>query len=254
MTQAYNLGQLANKVNSSGQLNPATGLSSQVPVANGGTGLATLTANNVILGNGTSAVQFVAPGTAGNALVSNGTTWVAGSPNLAGSLIGYQIFTANGTYTKATNNPGFVIVYVVGGGGGESATGGTGGTTSFGAFCSATGGYGGSSNSSRPGGTGTGGDINSVGGGGLVVTGVAGTTNYIQGGLGAFALGYGNGPKANTSGGKTYVTLFVGGGGGGAIKKILGSALASTETVTIGAVGTNGSTSTAGICIVWEYQ
>lgn len=50
-------------------------------VAHGGTGLTSLTANNVILGNGTSAVQVVAPGTSGNALVSNGSTWVSGSPN-----------------------------------------------------------------------------------------------------------------------------------------------------------------------------
>ena len=45
------------------------------PVANGGTGSATLTANNVLLGNGTSALQVVAPGTTGNVLTSNGTTW-----------------------------------------------------------------------------------------------------------------------------------------------------------------------------------
>jgi hypothetical protein len=55
------------------------GLTTQVtgtlPVGNGGTGATTLTSNNVILGNGTSAVQFVAPGTAGNVLKSNGTTW-----------------------------------------------------------------------------------------------------------------------------------------------------------------------------------
>ena len=44
-------------------------------VASGGTGLATLTANNVLLGNGASAPTFVAPGTAGNLLTSNGTTW-----------------------------------------------------------------------------------------------------------------------------------------------------------------------------------
>lgn len=46
-------------------------------VARGGTGAATLDANNVILGNGTSAVQFVAPGTSSNVLTSNGTTWVS---------------------------------------------------------------------------------------------------------------------------------------------------------------------------------
>ena len=46
-------------------------------VASGGTGLATLTANNVLLGNGTNAVQFVAPGSTGNVLTSNGSTWTS---------------------------------------------------------------------------------------------------------------------------------------------------------------------------------
>lgn len=46
-----------------------------VTVAQGGTGLGTLTANNVILGNGTGAPNFVAPGASGNLLQSNGTTW-----------------------------------------------------------------------------------------------------------------------------------------------------------------------------------
>lgn len=52
-------------------------LGSALPIASGGTGATTLTANNVILGNGTSAVQFVAPGTTGNVLTSNGTTWTS---------------------------------------------------------------------------------------------------------------------------------------------------------------------------------
>lgn len=56
-----------------------TGITGTLPVANGGTGLAALTANNVLLGNGTSAPQFVAPGSSGNVLTSNGTTW-ASSP------------------------------------------------------------------------------------------------------------------------------------------------------------------------------
>ena len=46
-------------------------------VARGGTGANTLTANAVVLGNGTSAVQTVAPGASGNLLVSNGTTWTS---------------------------------------------------------------------------------------------------------------------------------------------------------------------------------
>jgi hypothetical protein len=54
-----------------------TGITGTLPVANGGTGTTSLTANNVILGNGTSAVQVVAPGTSGNVLTSNGTTWTS---------------------------------------------------------------------------------------------------------------------------------------------------------------------------------
>lgn len=46
-------------------------------VADGGTGASSLTANSVILGNGTSTLSgnLVAPGTSGNVLTSNGTTW-----------------------------------------------------------------------------------------------------------------------------------------------------------------------------------
>ena len=55
-------------------------LGSALPVASGGTGATTLTANNVILGNGTSAVGFVAPGASGNVLTSNGTTWTSATP------------------------------------------------------------------------------------------------------------------------------------------------------------------------------
>jgi hypothetical protein len=49
-------------------------------VTKGGTGASTLTSNNVILGNGTSAVQFVAPSTTGNVLTSDGTTWISSAP------------------------------------------------------------------------------------------------------------------------------------------------------------------------------
>lgn len=58
-----------------------------VGVTSGGTGLGTLTANNVILGAGTSTPTFVAPSTSGNLLTSNGTTWVSSTPatpNVAG--------------------------------------------------------------------------------------------------------------------------------------------------------------------------
>jgi hypothetical protein len=59
-------------------------LTNDLTVANGGTGASTLAANNVLLGNGTSALQTVAPSTAGNVLVSNGTTWVSQAPAASG--------------------------------------------------------------------------------------------------------------------------------------------------------------------------
>jgi len=62
-----------------------------LPVANGGTGATSLTANNVILGNGTSAVQVVAPGTSGNVLTSNGTTWQSTAPAASGISSGKSI-------------------------------------------------------------------------------------------------------------------------------------------------------------------
>lgn len=66
--------QAANNVSISG--GSIAGIA-DLAVADGGTGASTLTANNVILGNGTSPVQFVAPGTSGNVLKSNGTTWTS---------------------------------------------------------------------------------------------------------------------------------------------------------------------------------
>jgi len=76
-------------------VNLASEVTGTLPVANGGTGATTLTANNVILGNGTSAVQFVAPGTNGNVLTSNGTTWVSSSAPATG-VTSVSVATANG--------------------------------------------------------------------------------------------------------------------------------------------------------------
>jgi hypothetical protein len=68
----------AAKSGANSDITSITGLTTALAPSQGGTGATTLTANNVVLGNGTSAVQFVAPGTNGNVLVSNGTTWTSG--------------------------------------------------------------------------------------------------------------------------------------------------------------------------------
>ena len=89
-------------------------------VAFGGTGLTTLTANNVILGNGTSTPSFVAPGSNGNVLTSNGTTWASTAPvaqvypgagiaNSTGSAWGTSYSTTgSGTVVALATSPTFV--------------------------------------------------------------------------------------------------------------------------------------------------
>ena len=74
----------------------AVTLAGTLNIANGGTGSTSLTANNVLLGNGTSALQVVAPGTSGNVLTSNGTTWVSSAPAASGATITGT--TTSGTY------------------------------------------------------------------------------------------------------------------------------------------------------------
>jgi len=68
-----------------------------LPVSNGGTGASSLTANNVLLGNGTSAVQIVAPGTSGNVLTSNGTTWTSAAAGGGSAMTLISTKTANNT-------------------------------------------------------------------------------------------------------------------------------------------------------------
>lgn len=75
-----------------------------VPVANGGTGATSLTANNVLLGNGTSAIQVVAPGTSGNVLTSNGTTWTSAAVPNGWTQIA-TLTTTSGTTATFTSIP-----------------------------------------------------------------------------------------------------------------------------------------------------
>jgi len=88
-----------------------TGVTGTLPVANGGTGATTLTANNVILGNGTSAPNFVAPGSTNNVLTSNGTTWTSVAPT-AFAYPGVGIANSTGsawTTSYSTSGTGTVV-------------------------------------------------------------------------------------------------------------------------------------------------
>lgn len=139
MTQAFNLSQLANNVNTTGQLNAAAGLYNQLPVANGGTGAATLAANAVLLGNGTSALQTVAVGASGNVLTSNGTTWV--SQTASGGTPIVTLYTSPSPWTKSPTLKFVKVTVVAGGGGGggrpgnsSSISGGGSGAVAFAYF------------------------------------------------------------------------------------------------------------------------
>jgi hypothetical protein len=69
-----------NLVNTTGL--PIANTTGTLTVSRGGTGLTTLTANNLIVGAGTSNVTFLAPGTNGNVVTSDGTAWVSSAPNV----------------------------------------------------------------------------------------------------------------------------------------------------------------------------
>ena len=67
-------------------------------VANGGTGQPSFGANSVLIGNGSGTFNEVAPGTSGNVLTSNGTTWQSTAPG-SGTTFG-----AIGSYVFAWRN------------------------------------------------------------------------------------------------------------------------------------------------------
>lgn len=93
--------------------------SGTLAVARGGTGASTLTANNVLLGNGTSAVQTVAPGTNGNVLTSNGSAWTSAAPT---TVINAQTFNSSGTWTKPSGYAAGSRVYIQAWGAGGSGS------------------------------------------------------------------------------------------------------------------------------------
>jgi hypothetical protein len=87
-------------------------------VADGGTGASSITANSVILGNGSSALSgnLVAPGTLGNLLTSDGTTWTSAAPVIPPGVGISQTWqdvtgsrTPGTTYTNSTGKPIQVI-------------------------------------------------------------------------------------------------------------------------------------------------
>jgi len=246
-----------------------------VTVAKGGTGLSTLTANSVVLGNGTDPVQLIAPGTSGNVLTSNGTNWTSQAAAAGGGDYIMRVYTSTAPGQVWTKPAGLKAIRVTVIGGGGSGSVGSGGTSSFGspAFLSATGGSASVSNAVNASGAGSGGDINASGSDSTVLLmGIC--ANSFEGWGGASAFGFAGfrhqtpaspGNKvgyAYGGGGVSYgPNGCAGGGGGGAIEYIDAPALPGPQPFTVGAGGANPaptplpnrSTGGDGIVIVEEF-
>lgn len=304
MTQAFNLALLANNVNSSGQLNADSGIYNTVNIANGGTNLsATPTDGQLLIGDG--AGYTLATITAGSGIsLTNGPGSISLSAPAAGGTRG-QIFTSTGTFTVPSGVTSVKVTVVGGGGGGGSATssnrsgtggggggvaikyitgltsgatisvtigggGGAasaGGTSSFGAYCSATGGGGGTSNiaigasGSGAGGVGSSGDFNLNGGYGGVAYGYASGAYYAGGyggGAGNRTMPVNSGQSVEAS--NTAATFLCSQGyfgGYGAYSTGSATALAPPATTGYGNGGaggnrptTTGASGTAGVVVV----
>lgn len=232
-------------------------------VINAGAGIVTIDPNSTEQIDGAN-TKDIAAGSWAIVSCTGAAFYSMGAVPATGALIGYQVFTSSGTYTKSTNNPSFVIVEVVGGGG-SGGTGGTGsgipaptyyggagggggyarekllasalassetvtvggaaGTSSFGSHCSATGGVtGGTASAFGPGANSAGGTGS---GGDINRSGARGNTGFVGGNS---ALGFGG--SAESKNGIAY--------GGGA-------------TGGLGA-GVAGGIGASGIVIIWEYK
>lgn len=113
MTQAFNLSQFANYLQAgTGKLDISAGLTGTMPVSNGGTGASSFSSGAVLLGSGTSSFGSVAPGTSGNVLTSNGSSWYsATSPVIASG--GWTNPGAPGANVWVYNTSGKPTMYAI---------------------------------------------------------------------------------------------------------------------------------------------
>jgi hypothetical protein len=262
MTQAFNLSQFANKLNSSGQTDN-TGLQNSSVTVTAGTGMSG--GGSVALGSSVTltnaGVTSIVAGT--GISVSGATGAVTVSSSASGQGGRGQVFTSSGTFTIPTGITSLKVTVVGAGGGGSGncSNGSSGGTSSVASgtqtisTISATGGAAGQINTSSSGtsGSGSGGDANMSGGrggasfgGGSLFGGQPWKDNNIgaQSGL-AYGAG-GTAAQANQVGG---------GGGGAAIKWLTSLTPGNTLTVTRGAGGSgaDGGGGGANGIIIFEY-
>jgi hypothetical protein len=128
MTQAFNLSQFANKVNSSGLADLTTAVTGTLPVANGGTNQTTYTNGQLLIGNTTGNTLTKSTLTAGSGVtITNGSGAITIAA--ASGQIQTEIFTGPGTWTCPASTTQVRVTVIGGGGGGTSSSiqGGLGG-------------------------------------------------------------------------------------------------------------------------------
>jgi hypothetical protein len=82
-----------------------TGLTTPLAVVFGGTGVNNMPTNALVVGNGTSPVNSVAPGSAGNVLISTGTAWLSQQFPDAGGTVTSIAFAAGNAIAITGTNP-----------------------------------------------------------------------------------------------------------------------------------------------------
>lgn len=217
-----------------------------LPVLLGGTGLATLTSQALLVGNGTGPLTFLSPGAANNILVSNGTNWTSSAISSTYRSPTIQIFSSSaGTYLRPSSPaPLYLITELFGagaGGVGGGSNGSSGSSTTFGNL-TAGGGLTGNGGNGGTGGTPTIGAgwtqiISLIGSGGG-----AGSSISSGGGIGASGPygGAGVGGAPNSGGGVAATNTGSGGGGtGGSVS--LGSGAGGGSGAYIKAIATSPS-------------
>ena len=90
-----------------GTVSAGTWEATDVAVAHGGTGASTHTANNVLIGAGTSALTSIAPGADGQVLTSTGTVWNSESVPAGGKILQVLQTVKTDTYSDTANSGTF---------------------------------------------------------------------------------------------------------------------------------------------------
>lgn len=255
-----------------------SGITGTLGVTHGGTGLASLTAGDILYASAANTLSALAKGTANQTLQMNAgataPTWVTVAA-ASGILVGTQVFTSSGTYTPTASATKAIAIVTGGGAGGSGCStsagstgggGGAGGTTiayitslgtltatigaagTGGAAGTNSGGAGGATSLgtiTANGGSGSGGTSSAAGiGGAATATGTLGTAGGDGSKGAAFGNGgssfWGGGGSANSGTAAGISANAFGAGGGGA-----------SNSGTTPAAGGSGA---AGVIIVFEFK